>query len=356
MTGSRDWHPLARTGLALALGVLGGWIFYRLTLPLPWMLGAIFFNIVASMLRLPVSGPTRVRRVVSAVIGIMLGSSFTPEIMAHAAGWIASLCMLAVYLAVSALIVVPYYRRIGGMDRVTAYFAGMPGGLNEMTMIGRDMGADDRVIVMAHATRIVIVVMIVAVSVRFLPGYDASLQRGAGAGWSDLPPVDYLLLLFCGVAGFALGRVLRLPAYHILGPMIVSAALHLAGILTLGPPSDLVSIAQLFLGTIIGCRFVGVAPSRIGRSLLLGAGATLIMLAITLVFAAALHALTGQSTVQVLLAFSPGGLAEMSLVALAIEADVAFVALHHLARITLILLAAPILFRIWQPRRGTGEG
>lgn len=355
MIDSARLHLFARIGLALSLGAIGGFIFNWLTLPLPWMLGAIFFNLLASLFGLPARAPTETRRVVSTVIGVMLGSSFTPELMSHAAGWIASLCMLAVYLAVSAMIVVPYYRRIGGMDPVTAYFAGMPGGLTEMTLIGREMGADDKAVVMAHATRIVIVVMTVAILVRFLPGYDPALQRSAGVAWSDIPMREILLLVVAGVVGFFLGRLLRLPAYHLLGPMIVSAIMHVTGLVTMAPPQNLVSLAQLLLGTIIGCRFVGVTPARILRSLFLGAGATLIMLSITLTFAAVLHALTGQDTIQVLLAYSPGGLAEMSLVALAIDADVAFVALHHLSRITLILLAAPILFSLWHPRARAGK-
>jgi uncharacterized membrane protein AbrB (regulator of aidB expression) len=49
---------------------------------------------------------------------------------------------------------------------------------------------------------------------------------------------------------------------------------------------------------------------------------------------------------QVLLAYAPGGLSEMSLVALATGAEVAFVALHHVVRIVMVILAAPLAFRL----------
>ena len=45
-----------------------------------------------------------------------------------------------------------------------------------------------------------------------------------------------------------------------------------------------------------------------------------------------------------MLAYAPGGLAEMSLVALALGADAAFVSIHHIARIVLIIAFAPMIF------------
>jgi len=49
------------------------------------------------------------------------------------------------------------------------------------------------------------------------------------------------------------------------------------------------------------------------------------------------------TTAAALLAFAPGGVAEMSLIALAIDADPAFVATHHMARIFAVLFALPLM-------------
>ena len=46
------------------------------------------------------------------------------------------------------------------------------------------------------------------------------------------------------------------------------------------------------------------------------------------------------------LAFAPGGLAEMSLVAIGIGQDVPFVATHHLCRIGIVVFLAPITFKL----------
>ena len=53
-----------------------------------------------------------------------------------------------------------------------------------------------------------------------------------------------------------------------------------------------------------------------------------------------------------LLAFAPGGLAEMSLIALALGIDAAYVSSHHVVRIFMIIVAAPLVFRLLGGRRG----
>lgn len=347
---------LSRTLLALGLGAAGGALFDWLTLPLPWLLGPMVLNTLAAMARFPVLPPGRLRPYVVVVIGVLLGSGFTPEVLGQAASWAVSLGFLAVYLAVSGALVVPFYRRVGGFDPVTAYFAGMPGGLNEMMVIGKDMGGDDRAIILAHASRILIVVMLIAVWFRLFVGIDMGGRAGGGTGFAEVPALDMVLLTVCGVVGMVLGRWLRLPAPTLVGPMAVSAIVHVSGHLTSAPPRELVIVAQVFLGTIMGCRFIGSTAAEIGRALLLGLGATAIMLCVTAAFAVLLHGLLGQSLEQVLLAYAPGGLAEMSLVALAMEAEATYVATHHLVRITLVILAAPAVFSLLGATLGRDRG
>ena len=71
------------------------------------------------------------------------------------------------------------------------------------------------------------------------------------------------------------------------------------------------------------------------------------MLMLTFSFAFAFYQMFGQTLEQLVLAYSPGGLAEMSLVALAMNADIAYVASHHLVRISVVMMMAPILFKFF---------
>ena len=95
--------------------------------------------------------------------GAMLTHGNLVANMQQAAAWVGTVAILMIYIVVVALIVVPFYRFVGKFDWVTAYFAGMPGGLNEMIEIGEAKGADVRSIILAHSLRIVVTIALIAV-------------------------------------------------------------------------------------------------------------------------------------------------------------------------------------------------
>ena len=346
-TGAADLAPsrlpYPKLGLALLLGVIGGWLFQQLRLPLPWMLGPMTLCTIAALVQAPIAAPQMIRQPMSAVIGVMLGGTFGPSVFAHAGAWVGTLVGLVLFMIACGASSVWYLQRFGGVDAKTAYFAGMPGGLAEMIVIGEERGADVRAIALIHGARILTVVMILPFVIQWLAGI--SLVRGQGGAQSIFaaPAINDVLLLACAVGGSLLGHVLRLPAKNLLGPMIVSAAVHLAGLSDFKPPFEIVNAAQLVIGVSVGGRFAGIAPRTILALMRLSFGATAIMLAWTGLFAFAVSRLTGFDTTTVMLAYSPGGLAEMSLIAIALNAEVALVAAHHIVRIVLVMvMAAPI--------------
>lgn len=339
--------PLGRVLLALAIGAAGGWFFTLLTVPLPWMLGSMAFCTVAAVMRAPVGALTRIRPYMIVVVGVMLGSAYSPEMLDRAGQWLASLAMLIGYAAAVGAAGLAYFRIFGRYDPVTAYFCAMPGGFNEMVMMGTEMGGDERKIALIHASRVLLVVFTVPLWLRLTGQLDIMDRMAVGVGLGDVTPTDYLLLAACGV-GWPIAHKLRLPAASLVGPMILSGALHLTGLTASQPPIVIVNLAQLFIGTTVGCRFSGAATREVLQALGVGSGLAAIMLCLTALFAYAVTAVTGTPFPVAVLAFSPGGLAEMSLVGLALGVDVAFIATHHVARIFLIILLAPVVIRLWR--------
>lgn len=322
--------------------MVGGALFWSLGLPLPWMLGALFATMAAAVGGLPVSGPKRARPVVVAVIGVLLGSRFGPEVLEQAGAWLGTLAVLAVYILAVGLVVVPFYRFVGRMDWATAYFSGMPGGLAEMIEVGEARGGKVLPITLAHSLRIVLTITIVAFWFRIVQGHEVGGMPMRAA--TPLSLAEALMLTGSAVVGAGLGLLLRLPAPTFLGPLLVSALLHLAGVSESAPPGWIVVMAQIVLGTIIGCRFRGVPLAALREAAVLCLGATGLTMALAFAFALAMQRVAGVDTEQAVLALAPGGLTEMGLIALAIHADVAFVALHHVVRILLVIVAAPLVF------------
>ncbi len=128
--------------LAVAVGAAGGALFAYLRLPLPWMLGAMSATTVAALMGLRMQMPRRLRMPMSAVIGVMLGAAFTPDLVDRIATWSVTLAGLLVYAVVAGGLVMTYLRLVAGYDARTAYFSSSPGGLGEMTLIAGEMGAD----------------------------------------------------------------------------------------------------------------------------------------------------------------------------------------------------------------------
>ncbi len=355
---SKDAGPhsrkLPRIALALGLGIVGAVTFSALRMPLPWMLGPICFCTAAALLRLPIAAPAAIRPFMVTVLGLMLGANFTPEMAAHAGQWLVSIAFLAVYVAAIAAAAIPYFRKVAGYDPVTAYFSAMPGGFGAMLVVAIEMGADERRVSLAHASRILLIVFTLPFLFRLVLGLDMPDRSTLWA--AESPPLtafDLVLLAGAGAIGWPLARHLRLPAPALIGPMALSAAAHMSGFTAVQVPLEIVNLAQLVIGVIVGCRFSGIDPVRVVQALLHGVALTAIMLAMTGAFAFLLGLATNGSIPGLVLAYSPGGLAEMTLIALALGIDVAFVATHHVVRILLISLGAPLVFRLlgWRARR-----
>lgn len=344
--GHDGWGPLA---LALLIGTIGGFVFDWLRMPLAWMLGACVFSTVAAFFGLRIGMKVRLRQGMIIVMGVLLGAGFTPDLVRQLGQWAISLCVLSGMTMTGAALCYFWLRRVTGWDRPTCYFAAMPGGLNDMTIMGGAMGGDERSIALAHALRILTVVMTIPIWYRLVNGAQTSvLTMVHGPSTNDYQ--DYAILVACGIAGAIGGRLLRLPAGFMVGPMIVSAIAHLAGLTDSKPPGELVAAAQVVVGTAIGCRFVGAAFDQLHKEMAASIGAAVILIGCAVVFAKLTVALTGLNLDATVLSYAPGGFAEMSLIGLALGIEVAMVATHHLFRLFLIIFTGPLVFRFWLHR------
>jgi membrane AbrB-like protein len=339
---------------ALAIGGLGGLLAARAGLPLAWMLGPMLATMLASVAGLPLAVPASLRGPTVAVLGVLLGSGFDAALLGGLPHWLPIFVALPVYVAVVAATAFLYLRHVGGLDPRTAWFSATPGGLGEMVVLGDRAGGDLRTIALVHSTRILLVVLTIPLALR-LVGYEIpAAPTGARGGAGG--PLDLLVLLGCGILGLVLGPPLRLPAPGLVGPMLLSAAAHLLGLVHGAPPPLVVAAAQLVIGAQVGARFAGYPPSRIALAVATGVGLTVLMLTLAVATGWLLARTTGLPLLLLVLALAPGGLAEMSLMALALTDDPALVAAVHIARIALVVLATPILFRAKErrERRSTG--
>jgi membrane AbrB-like protein len=337
-------NQVVRFSKTLLIGAVGGALFFYFRMPLAWMMGAMVACTVVSLSGVELEVSSKVRAVMVSVLGVLLGSAFTPEVVAKAAQWPVTIVGLAVYIAVIAGLLYLYFTKVQGYDPATAYFSATPGGLNEMVIAGQAMGGDERTIALTHGARVLLVVLVIPFWFRYTEG-ERAITAAVGPSLTGLSLADIAVPGACAVFGLVVGKLIRLPAYRIVGPMLLSSAVHLAGWTETAPPWEVVAIAQVVVGSAVGSRFSGVPLERVLKTIGVSLGSTGLMLVTTVLFALALSRFTGIDFEPVVLAFSPGGLAEMSLIALSLGIETAFVAAHHVLRIGMIVIAAPLIFK-----------
>ncbi|MGQ3486005.1 AbrB family transcriptional regulator [Roseovarius pacificus] len=335
----------------LALSSLAGGLALLLGLPLPFLLGPLVVSaVLATALpqHLPAgySFPAWLRLAFISVIGLMIGARVSPELLASAPQLALSFSAMVLFVPVAHAFNYTIFRRIGGYDPATAFYSATPGGLFESLAMGEEAGADLARLTLQQFMRVILVVTILPVGLSLWLGQPVGSASGAtlardGVPWSALP-----VIVLAGIAGYAAGRWLRLPAGQLTGPMAVAALLSVSGAYHLDIPQWLVNVAQIVVGTALGMRFTGLSRHLILRGMglsLLSVGGMLILAAC---FAEALYLLVNEPFDVMLISFAPGGVTEMALVALSLQANPALVTLHHIWRILITVLSLSLSSRL----------
>ena len=344
----------ARVALTVGIGAAGAAAFTAVGAPLAFMLGSLFATAGAALSGLPVLLPPPVRLTWQTLIGVALGANFTVQLFTRAGALTQSLAALLVATALATATSALLLRTFARYELATSFFAAVPGGLNDMTLVGGELGGDERVIALSHTVRLVTVVSLLPLFMRStvtappttMPAAASALMSHAAAAWS-LTWNDALLLLGCAACGPIIGRALRLPARFLVGPLLLSGIAHVTGLTHATPPRAIISVAQIVVGAAVGCRFAGVRLAAMRHVAAWALCTTAVQMAVCASCAAAMSGWSGIAFPVLLLAYSPGGITEMTLTSVALGLDAACVATHHIMRIIAITLGMPLAFALW---------
>lgn len=326
----------------LILALLGAGLFQLLGLPLPFLFGPMTACLLVALAGVQLKGLGTVSTAARTILGVAIGASITPEIVGRVPQLLGSVALVPVYVALIGIVGVPFFRRLG-YDPATAWYAAMPGGLPDMVAFGKEAGGDARALALIHATRMLIIVTVAPIILTLL--YGASLTGALGEPARNLPPVELALMAAAALIGWKGGEKMGLFGASILGPMIMTAALSLGGFIHSRPPLEAIVVAQVFIGLGIGVQYVGVTLREL-RSFILSGIAFVAILALLAALFTEIVTLSGLAKpVEGFLAFAPGGQAEMTVLALASGADLGFVILHHLTRVVMVIMGAPVAAR-----------
>ncbi len=338
-------QPWGGYAFALLVGALGSLVFVHFKLPLPWFLGALTACLVASVVRAPIARPKPLSIPMRAVLGVAVGSAYTPALLDRLPGMLGSLALLIPFMLFVIAMGMIFYERVARFDRPTAFYSAVPGGLTDMTTMAEESGANTRAVILVQATRILVIVFALPLWLEWHDGLSVSQAVATNVRLRDIWPSDALTMIAMGWGGWWLARRLGLAGAPIVGPMLVSGMAHAFGFTAAKVPAEVLIAAQISVGAMLGCQFRGLTLKEFTGTMTWGIAYAVVLLVVTGIVADLVSRLTGFHPVSVLLAFAPGGQTELNLLTYVLGLDVAYVALHHLMRLAIVILGAQIVFR-----------
>ena len=148
---------------SIFFGVIGGFVAYKIDIPLPWMLGPLFFIGFLCAIKVEVKLPKKPLPLFRALLGCVIGTNFTEEIFININQIGKSLFFLPIFVIIMICCTYFVLKIIMNYDKKTSLIGSMPGGLNEMVLLVSEIGGNERIVTLLNTTRIIIVVTIVSI-------------------------------------------------------------------------------------------------------------------------------------------------------------------------------------------------
>ena len=333
-------HPVLQWGILLAASVLLSAGFSAAGFPAALLLGPMLAGIGLGVAGATVRVPKLPFLGAQALIGCLVAHAVNASIVRTllADGWL-MLAVVLVTVAASAAVGL-VLTRIRLLPGTTAAWGSSPGAASAMVAMAEEFGADPRLVAFMQYLRVACVALSASVVARLCVG-GTPAPVAAPVGETGLLAVAGTLAV--AVVGAWLGRVLRIPAGAMIGPLVIGAALHATDLASMSLPAWMLALAYAGIGWTVGLRFTratvlatvsalpGVLASTLGLIALCGAWAW------GLTFILPIDLLTA------FLATSPGGLDSVAIIAVGSGADVSFVLAVQTLRLLVVILTGPLV-------------
>lgn len=336
LSGLYDRSLWMRVAETLAIGVAGGGLLELAGMPAGWLCGSMIAVIVAVFAGRPLKIPDRLRSVAFILLGASMGAVLSPEMLGKLEKWPLSIILLALSVIATMVVGTQYLARRHNWDSASARLSSVPGALSAVLAIASDSRGDLMRITVSQTLRQIVLVSLVPVLLLVSPAPPEKVHA-ALAGPGDI----FLMLAAACAGGLACAR-LRIPGGLLLGALLGSGILHATGMVSGVLPGAALIAAYVIVGSAIGARLRGTDPMAIVAVLRPAMGSIAAAIVIAAIFAALASFLTGLPFNEVWLAFAPGGVEAMTVLAFALNLDPGFVSGHHLIRLVGLMLLSPL--------------
>ncbi|MFD1361288.1 AbrB family transcriptional regulator [Lentibacillus salinarum] len=342
----------------LLVALVGVAIFSAISIPLPWLIGSLVAVAVWHITtQRALFWPFTFRKMAMVLLGYLIGTSFTKDTLIEMGNHIPSMIAVTLLTVAFSLLLGWLFSRLTGLDLSSCMIGSVPGGLSQIMMLLDEIkGLNQTVIMFLQSMRVMVIVIAVPIATVYLFGGDAGaaitgMGTSGSVGWADMPWYAYPLYPLLMVAGAWLFARLRVPTALLLGPMVLTIGMTIAGLPTPELPVGFIDLAQIFIGVHIGLQ---MQPRDLPdwKKIMAYTVLTVVVLVLSgfgLGFGLAFIYDLPYTTA--LLSTAPGGMVEMGLTAVAVGGDVSVVTSYQLFRLLLIMMFVPFFFKWLEKRR-----
>ncbi len=332
----------AEDACLIAVAGLGGLVFNLAGVPAGWLTGAMLSVALVALWR-PWQGPSLSAIDLGMLLsGTIIGSAATPEAILAASRYPGSLVLLLVCIVATMFVTSIVLVRFGRWSRLDALLASAPGALSAVMAIARDAKANLGEIAIIQFFRLFVLVAAMP-SLMILSGLNEGLvpPKMQQPSWFDTG-----VMLLCGLGAGLVFRRMGILAPLILGSTFASMILHATDLVHGALPRPLAILAFIIVGGMVGARLGGLERRALPRLLPLAACAFAASVLMAALFAWPASELAMVSYGAAFVAFAPGGLEAMAILAVMLGFDPLYVGAHHLARFIAVGFLLPIAVKL----------
>ena len=322
----------------LAIGAAGGLLFFWAHLPGGLISGAMIAVAIAAIAGRPLVVPPAVTQSVLILLGISLGSVVSGHLLQQVSTYPLTIGLLAFATFCATFGSSYYLQYFHGWDRTSAFLAGSPGALSQITILAVERGADLPGIAVVQTMRVIILTAALPM-VLALTGVAPFASQQLTTTFAT--PTELLELIVASLALALLLRLLKFPASWMFGAMIASSILHGSGWIEGGLPSWIRGASLIGIGAVIGSRFARMRLRTLASYINAALGSFAVAILISAIFIALIILTVHVRFSDVIVAFAPGAMDAMMALALTLHIDPIFVGAHHLSRFVFVSIATP---------------
>jgi membrane AbrB-like protein len=315
-----------------------------LNIPLAWFLGPMIITSIAALSGLKIIMPKIVLSFILIILGLHIGNYIDQNLFNQMLDWIWTSLIMFLYIIICILVVAKYLQRFASYDKKASIFSAAPGALGPLMILAENEKTDLSQVATSHLIRLIIIITVIPFII--VNNTDNNLLLNDDFNYLAQNHLNLILLIIVSLFFIFVFDKIRVPAALLSGTLFASGLLQITDIASYKLPDETINFCLLILGSSVGCRFAEKTIREIANNSLHSFVATTILVALGLAAAYVATFFVETNILTLILSFSPGGIYEVAVIAIAFDLDPDFVAFHHIIRLLFILFTVPVFLRI----------